>query len=86
MKQQLAIDLTPQEYGTPALLHRAVARKTGIPVSDIAHVEVLRRSLDSRRGHLLYHATVELYCGEEYIAPDYHGNYQDCHHRPAVII
>ena len=86
MKQQLAIDLTPQEYGTPALLLRTVARKTGIPVSDIAHVEVLRRSLDSRRGHILYHATVELYCGEEYIAPNYHGNYQDCHHRPAVII
>ncbi len=86
MKQQLAIDLTPQEYCTPALLYRAVARKSGIPVGDLVHVEVLRRSLDSRRGHILYHAIVDLYCGEEYAAPDYQGNYQDCHNKPAVII
>lgn len=86
MKQQLAIDLSPQEYCTPALLYQAVSRKSGIPVADLAHVEVVRKSLDSRRGRILYHATVELYCGEEYIAPDYHGTYQDCHNRPAVVI
>ncbi len=86
MKQQLAIDLTPQEYCTPALLRQAVARKSGIPVGDLVHVEVLRRSLDSRRGHILYHAHVELYCGEEYAAPDYRGSYQDCHDKPAVVI
>lgn len=86
MKQQLAIDLTPQEYCTPALLRQAVSRKSGIPADDLFHVEVLRRSLDSRRGHILYHATVELYCGEEYVAPDYRGHYQDCHNKPAVII
>lgn len=86
MKQQLAIDLTPQEYCTPALLRQAVSRKSGIPADDLFHVEVLRRSLDSRRGRILYHATVELYCGEEYVAPDYRGHYQDCHNQPAVII
>ena len=86
MKQQLAIDLTPQEYCTPALLRKAVSRKSGIPADDLFHVEVLRRSLDSRRGRILYHATVELYCGEEYVAPDYRGHYQDCHNKPAVII
>lgn len=86
MKQQLAIDLTPQEYCTPALLRQAVSRKSGIPADDLFHVEVLRRSLDSRRGRILYHATVELYCGEEYVAPDYRGHYQDCHNKPAVII
>jgi len=86
MKQQLAIDLTPQEYCTPALLRQAVSRKSGIPADDLFHVEVLRRSLDSRRGRILYHATVELYCGEEYVAPDYRGHYQNCHNKPAVII
>lgn len=86
MKQQLVIDLTPQEYCTPALLRQAVSRKSGIPADDLFHVEVLRRSLDSRRGRILYHATVELYCGEEYVAPDYRGHYQDCHNKPAVII
>ena len=34
----------------------------------------------------MYHTTVEVYCGESYIAPDYSGLYQDCHHCPPVII
>ena len=80
------IDLTPQEYCTEALLQTLVARKAGFSPSDITHVQVLRRSLDSRRGRLLYHATVEVYCGEEYVAPDYRGTYQDCHHSTPVII
>lgn len=86
MKQQLDIDLTPQEYCTPALLRKAAARKSGISVSEITHVEVLRQSLDSRHGHILYHATVELYCGQEYVSPSYQGSYQDCHDKPAVVI
>jgi len=86
MKKQVAIELTPREYCTTNLLYQAVARKTGIPVADLTHVEVMRRSLDSRRGRILYHATVELFCGEEYVAPNYRGSYQDCHNKPAVII
>ena len=80
------IDLTPQEYCTEALLKNVVARKAGLSLSDITHVQVLRRSLDSRRGRLLYHTTAQVYCGEDYISPNYHGNYQDCHHSPSVII
>ena len=80
------IDLTPQEYCTESLLRDCVAKKTGLLVGDITHVQVIRRSLDSRRGRLLYHTTVEVYCGEEYISPNYKGYYQDCHNKPAVII
>lgn len=86
MKKQYTIDLTPQEFCIAELLYQAVAHKTGIPVSDLSHVEIIRRSLDSRHGRILYHATVDVYCGEEYVAPLYKGNYQDCHNKPAVII
>ena len=86
MRQIIEIDLTPQEYGQEALLRHAVARKTGLPESDIRHIEILRRSLDSRRGRLAYHTTAEVYCGEEYVVPDYRGKYQDCHNKPAVVI
>ena len=86
MKQALSIDLTPQQLSIPDMLYQTVSRKTGLKVSDIAHIEVLRQSLDSRRGRILYHTTVELYCGEEYIAPSYQGNYQECHSRPPVVI
>ena len=80
------LDLTPQEYCTDTLLLANVARKASLRPDDITHIQVLRRSLDSRRGRLLYHTTVEVYCGETYIAPDYSGLYQDCHHCPPVII
>ncbi len=80
------LDLTPQEYCTDTLLLANVARKASLRPDDITHIQVLRRSLDSRRGRLLYHTTVEVYCGETYNAPDYSGLYQDCHHCPPVII
>ncbi len=80
------LDLTPQEYCTDTLLLANVARKASLRPDDITHLQVLRRSLDSRRGRLLYHTTVKVYCGETYIAPDYSGLYQDCHHCPPVII
>ena len=85
MRKIVDIDLTPAEYFTHDLLCRAVAHKAHLHVDDIAHVEVLRRSLDSRRG-IRYHATVEVYCGEDYVAPDCKGQYRDCHNSPAVII
>ena len=86
MIKHLDIDLTPEEYCTHSLLTRAVAHKCGISPSDITHVEVLRRSLDSRRGRILYHTSVDIYIGEEFSRPDYSGHYQDCHNRPQVII
>lgn len=85
MKQLIDIDLTPQEYHTPDLLKDCVSRKTGIAFNDIAHIEVIRRSLDSRRG-IRYHCTIEVYCGEEFIQPDFSGRYLDCTNRPAVVI
>lgn len=85
MKRTLDIDLSPAEYCIHDLLYRAVARKAKLRADDIAHVEVLRRSLDSRRG-IRYHTTVEVYCGEEYTAPDHKGRYRDCRSCPNVII
>lgn len=86
MKTLIDIDLTPKEYCTEPLLKETAARKAGLRTEDITHVQILRRSLDSRRGRVLYHATAEVYSGEPFVAPDYSGNYQDCHNKPAVII
>ena len=85
MRKTLDIDLSPEEYFTPAMMLQAVARKAGLQSGDVKHVEVLRRSLDSRRG-IRYHTTVEVYCNEDYTPRDYRGHYQDCHTKAAVII
>lgn len=69
------------------MLLAAAARKAGLHADDITHAEVLRRSLDSRRGGLVFHTTAEVYYGgEDYAAPDYRGRYQDCHSQTAVVI
>ena len=85
MRKIIDIDLRPQEYASPTLLLKAAARSAAIPESEISHVQILRRSLDSRRG-IRFHTTVELYCHEPFVPADYRGRYQDCRTKPAVII
>ena len=81
------IDLSPKEYATPDLMRRAVAGRLALPVDELGHVGVLRRSLDSRRGRLVYHTSVEVYrVGEEYLSPAFDGHYRDCHNCQPVII
>lgn len=80
------IDLTPEEYCSETMRKAAVARKMGLRVEDVGHVEVLRRSLDSRRG-IRYHTTAEIYRTDEiYETPLHKGHYQDCTHAPRVVI
>ena len=87
MPRYLDIDLTPEQYATPDLMSQAVARRLGLRSGDVAHIAVQHRSLDSRRGRLLYHTQVATYgVGEKYMTPDHDGHYQDCRHRPAVVI
>ena len=82
----LDLTLTPEEYHDSTLLYHAAATKLRMSVGDIEHVEIVRRSLDSRRG-IRYHAQAEIYLqGEEYIAPDYKGSYQDCRHGKRIVI
>lgn len=80
------IDLTPEEYHINERLYATVARHLGLKSGELSHVEIVRRSLDSRRG-IRYHTTVEAYTADEqYSTPDYRSPYQDCHQRPPVII
>lgn len=82
----LDIDLSPEQYYREELRKTAVAGKMGVSADDIAHITVVRRSLDSRRG-IRYHATMEVYLhGEPYSDPDYSSPYRDCHKAPPVVI
>lgn len=84
--KNVELNLTPEEYFTPALLKTAVARHTGLAADDIVHVEVVRRSLDSRRG-IRYRCQAEVYlAGETFTPPDYHSPYRDCRDGQPVVI
>ena len=85
--KKIEIDLTPEEYGVEELQRLAMARELELSVEDIGHVEVIRRSLDSRHGRLVYHTIAEVYLNEEiYETPNIAGCYQDCHKRDSVVI
>ena len=87
MPRLIDIDLTPEEYCTEPLLRQAVARQLALQPDSVAHVALRRRSLDSRRGRIVYHTSAEVYLdGETYHAPDYRGDYRDCSRQPAVVI
>lgn len=86
MPTTLEIELTPEQYHIEKELYAATARKLGIGAGNISHIEVLRRSLDSRRG-IRYHATLEVYRSEEVFAlPNYRFPYKDCHNAKPVVI
>lgn len=84
--KEIDISLFPEEYFTKELLFKAVSRATGIPFNEIAHIEILHRSLDSRRS-ICYHTHARVFLsGEEIITQDYHSPYKDCHTGLRVII
>ena len=80
------ITLTPEEYHTDGLLREAVARSLRVKAEDIAHVVMIRSSLDSRRG-IHYHCQADVYMTDEpYTTPNYKGEYQDCHNAKPIVI
>lgn len=82
----IEVVLTPEEYFNPTLLKATTARLMGIAASDIGHIEIVRRSLDSRRG-IHYRCQAQVYLADEtYSAPDYHSAYLECHNSPRVVI
>ncbi len=80
------IDLRPEEYFNEELLRRAIAKHIGVFEKEIGHVEVVRRSLDSRRG-IRYHSRAEVYLSDEvFTAPVFHSNYLNCRNGMRIVI
>lgn len=80
------IDLSPEAYHVENLLKDSVAKAMRVNANDIAHIEVIKRSLDSRRG-ICYHATLEVFLvGENIPEKNYASEYKDCHNADPVII
>lgn len=82
----IELDLTPEEYFTDHLLKASAARRLCVATDSVDHVEIVRRSLDSRRG-IRYHCQAEVYMADEvYTAPDYRSPYRDCSKGRRVVI
>ena len=82
----IKLNLSVEEYHTPELVRAAAAKALGLTSGEISHVEVVRRSLDSRRA-IRYNAEVEVYMlGEAFVPPNYSSFYKDCRNGEPVVI
>lgn len=80
------IDLTPEQYYIAEELQLAVARQLHVKPTTIGHVQILKRSLDSRRG-IKYHTSANIYRSDEtFVPPVFKSDYQDCSHAEPVVI
>ena len=84
--ERISLTLTPEQYHLADELRLAVAKHLHVAPTQIEHIQVVRRSLDSRRG-VKYQATLEVYRrGENYQPESFEGTYQDCSACPPVVI
>ncbi|MCR5423537.1 MAG: FAD-dependent oxidoreductase [Bacteroidales bacterium] len=77
--QRIAIDLTPEQYHIADERVAAVARQLHVAPSRIGHIEVVKRSIDSRRGQVKYSTQLDVYdAGETFVPPTFNIDYPDC--------
>lgn len=80
------IELSPEQYHVPQLRQETVAKALHVKTEEVGVIEVMKRSLDSRRG-VRYRATLRVYRkGETLLPTDYSMPYQNVDHKPALII
>lgn len=87
MKTTIELVLEPEQYFIEKRLRQAVAKEIKINDSDINHIQVLRRSIDSRRSKIRYHITAEVYThSDKYKKPERHFDYKNVEHSEPIII
>ncbi len=66
MPISLQIQVSPKEANTPALLKKSISRLNRIPLEDISHVEILKKSIDARKRNIKVNLKVEVYVNEDF--------------------
>lgn len=66
MIRELDLRLSPDAAAEPGSLKAAAARKSGVPLSDVRHVDVLSRSIDARQRDVKIQLRVRVYVKEEF--------------------
>src|SRR6056297_149166 len=76
MLRELQLRVSPETANRAEFLEKHVSDHSGIPVSDIRHVEILRRSVDARQKNVMINLKVRVYVDEDFVEktvrpPDY---------------
>jgi len=86
VSKEVNITISPAAAADEGLLRRAAARAAGCPEAAITHLQLLRRSIDARRGTPLLQLKMQVYTGEAKppLPPAF--KYQNVVGKPPVII
>ncbi len=66
MVKELQIRVLPEEAFDSERLKRITAKKAGVSIREIRHVEILKRSIDARKRPVVYQLRVEVYINEDF--------------------
>ncbi len=70
MPQLLEIVIDPKDLDNSDLLRQKAAKQAGVPLEKVAHLEILKRSLDARSRFPFYRLRVELFSENEIFQPE----------------
>ncbi|MEI6123549.1 MAG: NAD(P)/FAD-dependent oxidoreductase [Bacteroidota bacterium] len=88
MQQLLQIEVLPELVHDAVEMKNAVSLKSGIPVDEIRHVEILKSSIDARQRTIKMNLKVQVFILEDFVeTPVSLPDYKDVTHaRSAVIV
>ena len=87
MPEIVNIQVSPKEAATPHLLKLKVARLNGVKVSDISHVNILKRSIDARQKAVKINLRVAVYTNEPFVEKSINlPNYPNVTNGESVVI
>lgn len=66
MQKELQLRVLPEVAGQPRELQRYISRKENIPLEDLRHVAIERRSIDARRKQVMVNLKVRIYVNEDF--------------------
>ncbi|KZS42602.1 FAD-binding protein [Aquimarina aggregata] len=87
MQHEFTIQVSPEIAANPEQLKNDVARKNGIPIDDIKHIKIVKRSIDARQRNIKVNLKLNVYVQEEYIyRPIELPDYPDVSNAPEIVI
>ncbi len=66
MQQEFSFQVSPETAGNAEAVKHFVSRQYGLPLNEITHVEVLKRSIDARQRNIKVNLKVQVYLQEDF--------------------
>lgn len=86
MPKDISLSLMPKQAAYPQIYIAIAAKNAGVPESQVALAQVLRRSVDARRGQIKVNLQVRLYVDDEQTPAPVHFDYPNVSSRTEVVV